>query len=71
VGQPKAEMRKVVQNLIPVKQTNSLRMYYDLENEELLFEKDGVFFTLKKNEIFPASQGIKSTIQRFYRKEVK
>jgi len=65
-------MKAVTQNLIKVKQTKSLRMYYDFENRELLFEKDKVFFTLKKNEIFPALRGIISTIQRFYRrKEVR
>jgi len=62
-------MQTKTQNLIQVKQTKSLRMYYDLENKELLFEKDGVFFTLKKNEIFPALRGIISTVQRFYRKK--
>jgi len=58
------------QNFIQVKQTKNLRMYYDPENKELLFEKDNVFFTLKRNEIFPALRGIVSSIQRFYRKEV-
>jgi hypothetical protein len=65
------KMETKTQNLIQVKQTKSLRMYYDLENKELLFEKDNVFFTLKKNEVFPVLRGIISCVQRFYRREVR
>ena len=58
--------------IVKVKKTKTLKMYYDTENKEILFEKDGIYFSLKRNEIFPALRGIISAIQRFYRrKEVK
>lgn len=46
-------------------------MYYDVNNDEVLFEKDKVLFALKKNEIFPALRGLVSGIQRFYRRKHK
>jgi hypothetical protein len=59
------------QELIQVKSTKNLKMYYDIINHELLFEKDNVFFSLSKNEIYPALRGMVSALQRFYRKKIE
>ena len=57
--------------LIQIKNLVHLKMYYDVNNDEVIFEKDKVLFALKKNEIFPALRGLVSGIQRFYRRKHK
>ena len=64
-------MKIVETNLISIKTLKGLRMYYDVDNKEVLIEKDGIFFSIKKNEIFPVVRGMVSAIQRFYRKHIK
>jgi hypothetical protein len=56
------------QALIQIKKIKSLAIYFDMKSRELLIEKDKVFFTLKRNEIFPVLRGIIGAVQRFYRR---
>jgi hypothetical protein len=56
------------QELIQIKRLKKFTMYFDVVNKQVLIEKDKVFFTIEKNEIFPVLRGIVSSTQRFWRK---
>lgn len=58
-----------MKNLIQIKKTKNLLMWWDSSNEEVVFEKDRIFFSLKKSEIFPAKRGLESGVQRFWRRK--
>jgi hypothetical protein len=59
------------QELIQIKRLKKFTMYFDVVNKQVLIEKDKVFFTIEKNEIFPVLRGLVSAIQRFHRKHEK
>jgi len=65
------DMIKKQQELVQIKNLVHLKMYYDVGNDEILFEKDNVYFALTKSEIFPALRGLISGIQRFYKRKHK
>jgi hypothetical protein len=57
--------------LVPIKTLKKFTMYYDVLNHQVLIEKDKIFFTIEKNEIFPVLRGLVSAIQRYHRRKVK
>lgn len=59
------------QILIPIKKLKHFSMYYDFTNQQILIEKEKVYFTIERGEIFPVLRGLISATQRFYRKNVK
>jgi hypothetical protein len=56
--------------MIPIKTLKHFSMSYDPDNKQVLIEKDKIFFTIEKNEIFPVLRGLVSAVQRFHRKKV-
>jgi len=64
-------MKTQEQILVPIKTLKKFVMYFDLTNHQILIEKDKVFFTIEKNEIFPVMRGLISAIQRYHRKKIK
>lgn len=64
------EMKLNQQSLIPVKLLKNLSIYWDEENREVVFERDKIFFTLKKGEFYPAQRAFTRIQQRgFYRRK--
>ena len=58
-------------HLIPIKKIKSLQMSYDPIAREVYIQFGKVYFTLKKNEIFPVKRGLESCVQRFWRRKIK
>ena len=59
------------QVLVPIKELKHFSMFYDLNNKQVLIEKDRVFFTIEKNEIFPVMRGLISATQKYWRRKLK
>jgi hypothetical protein len=57
--------------LVPIKTLKKLKMLYDLDNHQVLIEKDKIYFTIEKNEIFPVIRGLVSCVQRYWRRKIK
>lgn len=55
--------------MIQIKKLKGFTMMFDPEHHQVLIEKDKVYFTIEKNEIFPICRGIFSVIQKFWRRK--
>lgn len=68
-------MRKINTEMIRVKKTKSVEMYYDELNKELLLQVKNEYrshnMPIPMSKIFQVKRGLESCVQRFYRKKVK
>jgi hypothetical protein len=54
--------------MILVKKLKTISEYWDEENREFIFERDGFQFALKKNEFFPTQRAFTRVQQTLYHK---